>query len=70
MTRLTFGILLWSIVHFFPALAVNLRKKLISRMGEYPYKGIHSLLVILSIYLIVTGWGTTAPEEIYWQIAA
>ena len=35
-------------------------------MGEYPYKGIHSLLVILSIYLIVTGWGTTAPEEIYY----
>jgi len=67
MNRLTFGILLWSIVHVFPAVAVNLRKNLIDHMGEHPYKGVFTLLVIFSIYLIITGWATTAPEEIYYS---
>jgi uncharacterized membrane protein len=66
MTRLAFGILLWSIVHLFPAVAVDLRKALFERMGEYPYKGIFSLLVIIALYLIISGWGSIAPEEIFY----
>jgi uncharacterized membrane protein len=68
MTRLTFGILLWSVVHFFPAVSVNLRKDLIKHIGEYPYKGVFALLLMLSLYLIVSGWGTTAPGEIYYTV--
>lgn len=66
MTRLTFGILLWGIIHFFPAVAVDLRKNLINRMGEYPYKGAFALLVLLSIYLIISGWGSAGTEEIFY----
>ena len=66
MTRLAFGILLWSIVHIFPAVAANLRKNLIDRIGEYPYKGLFTLLVIFSIYLIISGWESTVPERIFY----
>lgn len=67
MTRLAFGVLLWSIVHIFPAVAVNSRKNLIDRIGEYPYKGIFALLVIFSIYLIISGWESTVPEQIFYS---
>ena len=66
MTRLAFGVLLWSVVHLFPAVAVDLWKKLIGRIGEYPSKGLFSLLLIFSLYLIISGWGSTVPEEIFY----
>jgi uncharacterized membrane protein len=66
MTRLVFGVLLWSVVHLFSAVAVDMRKNLINRMGEYPYKGVFTLLVILSLYLIISGWELTIPEEIFY----
>ena len=66
MTRLAFGVLLWSVVHLFSAVAVDLRKKLIDRIGEYPYKGLYALLLIFSLYLILSGWESTVPEEIFY----
>jgi uncharacterized membrane protein len=66
MTRLAFGVLLWSIVHLFPAVAVDMRKNLIDRIGEYPYKGVFTLSLILSLYLIISGWGLTVSEQIYY----
>lgn len=65
MTRLALGVLLWSVVHFFPAVAAGLKKSLVNRIGEYPYKGIFTLITVLSLYLIVTGWQSTAAVEIY-----
>jgi uncharacterized membrane protein len=66
MTRLAFGVLLWSIVHLFPAVAADLKKNLIDRMGEYPYKGVFTLLLVFSLYLIISGWGLTVPEQIFY----
>ena len=65
MTRLALGVLLWSVVHFFPAVAAGLKKSLVNRIGEYPYKGIFTLFTVLSLYLIVSGWQSTAAVEIY-----
>ena len=67
MTRLALGILLWSVVHFIPVLAVDLKKNLVSRLGEYPYKGVITLLMVISLYLIISGWKSTIPELIYLQ---
>ncbi|MGA9572799.1 MAG: NnrU family protein [Lysobacterales bacterium] len=63
MTRLALGVLIWSMVHFFPALAPALKKSLIKRFGENPYKGVFGLLMIISIYLIITGWSSLTPTE-------
>ena len=65
MTRLVFGILLWSIVHFIPAIAVDLKKNMVSRFGEYPYKGAFTLIMAVSIYLIISGWKSALPEMDY-----
>lgn len=63
MTRLGLGVLLWSMVHFFSAIAPASRKSLIERFGEYPYKGVFTMLMIVSIYLIVSGWSSLTPPE-------
>lgn len=63
MTRLAFGVLLWSMVHFFPALAPDIKKSMLGRFGEYPYKGAFTLLMIVAIYLIITGWSSLTPPE-------
>jgi len=63
MTRLAFGVLLWSLVHLIPSLAVEFRKRVITRYGEYPYKGVFTLLMIVSLYLIISGWSSLTPVE-------
>ena len=63
MTRLVLGVLIWSMVHFFPGLAPAARKSIIGRIGEYPYKGVFLLFMIASIYLIITGWSSMTPVE-------
>lgn len=65
MIKLVFGVLLWSATHFVPALAAGFRKKLIDRLGEKPYKGVFTLVMVLAIYLIISGWRSTPPEMLY-----
>lgn len=65
MNRLIFGVLLWSIVHFIPSIAVDLKKNMVSRYGEYSYKGVFTLLMVAALFLIITGWKSALPEEIY-----
>jgi len=62
MTRLAIGVVLWSIVHFLPAIAVDLKKNLVNRFGEYGYKGGFTLLMVVAIYLMVSGWKAAVPE--------
>ena len=74
MTRLAIGVLLWSVVHFIPAIAVNLKKNMVNRFGEYPYKGIFTLMMVVAIYLMISGWKLAVPEVDYvppdWSVHA
>ena len=63
MTKLALGVLLWSVVHFIPAIAADFRKNAIARYGEYPFKGLFTLLMIVALYLIITGWKTMTPVD-------
>jgi len=65
MTRLALGVMLWSVVHFIPALSADLKKNIVSRFGEYPYKGIFALIMAVAIYLIISGWKSAIPEVVY-----
>jgi uncharacterized membrane protein len=65
MTKLSLGVLLWSVTHFVPTLLAEPRRKLIARIGENPYKGLFTLLMVLSIYLIISGWKAAVPESLY-----
>ena len=49
------GVLLWSVVHLFPSVLPIRRNNLIATYGNQ-YKGMFSLLIVLSLVLIVLGW--------------
>jgi uncharacterized membrane protein len=65
MFKLVLGVLIWSFAHFIPAMAVEFRKNLVAKLGENPYKGIFSLVMVLALYLIISGWRAALPESIY-----
>ena len=59
------GITLFCLVHLFPALAPRARENLVFKLGENPYKGIYSLLILAGLVMIVFGWKATAPKPLY-----
>ena len=63
MTRLVLGVLLWSVVHLFPGLAPGLKSTVIKRVGEYPYKGLFLVFMVVALYLIISGWASMTPVE-------
>ena len=65
MTLLILGLVIWVVVHMFPAAMPVQRQAVLSKLGEGPYKGIFSLLIIGSIVLMVFGWKATEPAVIY-----
>lgn len=65
MTKLVLGVFLWSVVHFIPAIAVNFRRTLVERIGEKPYKGLFAVMMIIALYLIISGWRSTIPVNLF-----
>jgi uncharacterized membrane protein len=65
MIKLSLGVLLWSATHLMPSVAPGVKRNLISRLGENPYKGVFTLVIALAIYLIISGWKSTIPEYVY-----
>jgi len=65
MTKLVLGVFLWSVVHFIPAVAVDFRKSMIERLGEYPWKGLFTLVMAVSLYLVITGWKSASTAHVY-----
>jgi len=63
MTRLVIGVLLWSLVHFIPSVASDFKNNMVARFGENPYKGLFVVLMIASIYLMISGWSSMTPVE-------
>lgn len=65
MTLLIAGLLIWSLVHFVPSLAIPLKQNLTKRLGEKGYKLIFAALILLSLALIVFGWRSIEPAILY-----
>ena len=65
MFLLILGVLLWGVMHFLPAADAGIRRNLISRLGENPWKGLFTLMIALSIFLIISGWKSTIPQAVY-----
>ena len=57
------GITLFCVVHLFPAIAPGSRENLVFKLGENPYKGIFSVLILLGLVLIVFGWKSTSRRK-------
>jgi len=65
MKLIVTGLLLWSVLHFLPALDLKFRKDLMDRVGQTPYKGLVGLLLVVSIGLIIVGWKSFEPVDLY-----
>lgn len=66
MHLLILGLLMWTIIHFFPSLAKCTRGLVISKIGIGPYKGLFAILIISSVVLIVFGWRSIEPVDVYY----
>ncbi|MBT8107153.1 MAG: NnrU family protein [Gammaproteobacteria bacterium] len=59
------GITIFCLVHLFKAAAPAARDNVVFKLGENPYKGVFSLLILGSLVLIVFGWKATVPTAVY-----
>ena len=65
MFWLALGVVLWSVVHFVPSLALGLKSRLVERLGKGGYRAAFSVVVVISVALMVLGWRSTEPEVVY-----
>ncbi|MEJ2258185.1 MAG: NnrU family protein, partial [Woeseiaceae bacterium] len=65
MGLLLTGIVLFCVVHLFPSLMPAARDRLVSRLGENPYKAVFSVLILAGLILIVLGWKAAVPRPVY-----
>jgi len=65
MSLLIAGVLLWCAVHLFPSLLPAQRNALVNRVGEKPYRGLFTLLILAALVLIVVGWKNAQPTALY-----
>ena len=65
MIWIVLGIGLWSALHFFPSLAPDARANLIARLGAVGYRIAFALGVVSAIALMVMGWRSMPPVELY-----
>ncbi len=62
---LIIGVVLFSFTHLYPAIFVTNRQAAIGKIGAGPYKGIYSLLILISLILIVIGWRISEATYIF-----
>ncbi|MBV1874906.1 MAG: NnrU family protein [Gammaproteobacteria bacterium] len=65
MILLIAGLILWSGVHFVPTLAIPFREQLISKLSDTAYKIIFAVLIVSSIVIMVFGWRSINPVNLY-----
>ncbi|MCC2658894.1 MAG: NnrU protein [Panacagrimonas sp.] len=65
MPLLVAGVLLWAATHLLSSIGRDARAGLVARIGLNPYKGLYSLMLVLSLVLIVMGWRSTPPTSVW-----
>lgn len=65
MIWLWLGVLLWSGLHLVKGVAPGARTSLIARIGEIPFKILIAVGLVGAVVLMVLGWRTATPVEVY-----
>ena len=65
MALLITGLLLWIIVHFIPSIGISIKHKWVKRLGQRGYAISFSALIVVSLILIVFGWRSITPSQLY-----
>ena len=69
MTTLIFGLLIWTLVHYFKRLMPSTRASLDAALGQRPAKGIIASLLLISIVLMVIGYRSPNDINVFSPIA-
>jgi uncharacterized membrane protein len=64
MTYLIAGLVLFLGMHSIAIFASDWRDSMVARMGEYPWKGVYSLLSIAGFVLLIWGYGMARQDPI------
>ena len=65
MLLLIISLVMWSALHFMPAIAISFRAQLIDQLGNAKYQLVFSVLIVASIVAMVFGWRSIEPVLIY-----
>ncbi len=65
MSLLIIGVVIWSLTHLFPSVWPGARDRLERKLGENPYRGLFSLVIVGALILIVIGWKRAMPGALY-----
>lgn len=65
MTMLMVGVALFILLHLFPVVLTEMRNTLKTSIGEKPYMAVFALSVLGSVALIIFGWRSAIPEDVY-----
>jgi len=65
MNLLILGIVIWSLAHFVPSVAVNFRSNLVQRFGMVSYKGMFGALIVASVLCIIFGFKSASTELVF-----
>jgi uncharacterized membrane protein len=65
MTMLIIGIVIWSLIHFIPTAANDIRASLVESIGPSVYKIVFVLVSIGSLMFVIVGWNVASIEPLY-----
>ena len=65
MFLLIAGLLIFTIAHLLPAVSPGVRGQLVEKLGENAYRGVFSIVIVVSIVIMVFGWKTATPTVMY-----
>lgn len=65
MIFLILGILSWIGIHLCATLRLQIRGRLVAKMGLSKYRALFSVAIVISVFLIVIGWRSTAAIHLY-----
>ena len=65
MALLAAGVLVFTLVHLYPALFAASRDGLVARLGRNAYRGLFSLAILAGIVMMIAGWRSATPEPVY-----
>lgn len=62
MTLLLIGLLLFLGIHSISIISPSTRERLVNQLGEWPYKGVYSLIAITGLVLMSIGYGESRMD--------
>jgi uncharacterized membrane protein len=64
------GLILWVTIHMVPSVGLELKQKIVARIGLVPYRAGFALVVLSAMTLMVLGWRGAQPTSIYLPLPA